>query len=147
MAPGSRQLANEAWEALLTAHTTLMKEFAAAGIWGELSMREYDVLYTLSKCPGPIRHSELNRHLLLSQPALSRMIDRLEERGLVERGPDPSDGRGSLLGLTNAGRTAQRRVGRRHGADVARAMTAHLDDDELHQLRRLCRKMIGEPAS
>ena len=42
-------------------------------------MKEYDVLYTLSKCSNPIRLSELNRHVLLSQPALSRMVDRLVE--------------------------------------------------------------------
>ena len=47
------QLANDAWEALLTAHAPAMKQFAAADIWDDVSMREYDVLYTLSKCPGP----------------------------------------------------------------------------------------------
>lgn len=56
MAPNRRRLANEAWESLLTAHTTLMKEFADRNIWNTVSMREYDVLYTLSKCPEPIRH-------------------------------------------------------------------------------------------
>ena len=47
------QLANDAWEALLTAHAVLMKQFAAEDIWDDVSMREYDVLYTLSKGPGP----------------------------------------------------------------------------------------------
>jgi len=87
-------LANDAWEALLTAHATLMKQFAAEDIWADVSMREYDVLYTLSKCPEPLRLSELNRHVLLSQPALSRLVDRLAERGLVERHADPADGPG-----------------------------------------------------
>ena len=64
----NRHPANDAWEALLSAHAALMKEFAAEDIWGDLSMREYDVLYTLSKCPEPVRIGELNRHVLLSQP-------------------------------------------------------------------------------
>ena len=51
----SRVRANDAWEALLAAHAALMKQFAAEGIWAELSMREYDVLYTLAKCPAPAR--------------------------------------------------------------------------------------------
>ena len=68
-APATRYLANDAWEALLSAHAVLMKEFAAEDIWGEVSMREYDVLYALSKCRGSLRLSELNRHVLLSQPA------------------------------------------------------------------------------
>ena len=98
--PGSRHLGNDAWEALLSAHATLMKQFAAEDIWGDISMREYDVLYTLSKCREPVRLSELNRHVLLSQPALSRLVDRLADRGLVQRRPDPADRRGVLLSLT-----------------------------------------------
>jgi len=50
--PGQGAPANDAWEALLSAHAALMKQFAAEDIWAELSMREYDVLYPLSKCPG-----------------------------------------------------------------------------------------------
>ena len=83
----------------------MMSKFAAEDIWQDVSMREYDVLYTLSKCPAPKRLSELNRHVLLSQPALSRMVDRLVERGLVERLADPADGRGVRLALTAAGGT------------------------------------------
>ena len=67
-------------------------------------MREYDVLYTLSKCPEPVRLGELNRHVLLSQPALSRMVDRLADRGLDRSAQaDPADGRGVRLSLTDAG--------------------------------------------
>ena len=93
-------LANDAWEALLSAHAVLMKQFAAEDIWADVSMREYDVLYTLSKCPEPVRLSELNRHVLLSQPALSRLVDRLADRGLVAvLGPDHAGVGGRLAGL------------------------------------------------
>lgn len=134
-------IANDAWEALLAAHASLMKQFAARDIWQDLSMREYDVLYTLSKCPGPQRMSELNRHVLLSQPALSRLVDRLADRGLVRREPDPADGRGVLLSLTDAGRALQRQIGRRHARDVAHAMTAELTPAELRQFAEICRKL------
>jgi DNA-binding MarR family transcriptional regulator len=134
-------LANDAWEALLTAHASLIKGFAAEDVWEDLSMREYDVLYTLAKCPAPIRLSELNRHVLLSQPAVSRMVDRLADRGLVRREADPADGRGVRLSLTDAGRTLQRRIGRRHARDVARAMTAKLSPAELCQLEEICVKL------
>jgi DNA-binding MarR family transcriptional regulator len=133
--------ASDAWEALLTAHAVLMKRFAAEDIWENVSLREYDVLYTLSKCPEPVRQGELHRHVLLSQPALSRMVDRLVARGLVERRADLADGRGVRLSLTPAGRHWQRRIGGRHALGVTRAMTAALDADELSQLERLCRKL------
>jgi DNA-binding MarR family transcriptional regulator len=144
--PGQRHLANDAWEALLSAHAVLMKQFAAEDIWAEASMREYDVLYTLSKCPEPIRLSELNRYVLLSQPALSRLVDRLAERGLIDRRPDPADGRGVLLSLSGDGRAVQRRIGRRHARDVAQALTAELDPAELRDLETICLKLAGQPA-
>jgi DNA-binding MarR family transcriptional regulator len=143
---GRDVLANDAWEALLSAHAVLMKQFAAEDIWGEISMREYDVLYTLSKCFEPLRISELNRHVLLSQPALSRLVDRLAERGLVARQADPADGRGVRLALTGAGRELQRQVGRRHARSVARALTGALDRDELRQLETVCLKLTERPA-
>jgi DNA-binding MarR family transcriptional regulator len=137
------RLANDSWESLLTAHAALMKRFAAEPIWDEVSMREYDVLYTLSKHEGPIRLFELGRGVLLSQPALSRLVERLAERGLVERTPDPEDGRGLRLDLTAAGRAAQRLVGGRHAVDVARAVADVLTDEEMRQLESIGRKLAG----
>ena len=137
-------LANDAWEALLSAHGVLMKQFAAEDVWEGASMREYDVLYTLSKCADPINLRELNRHVLLSQPALSRLLDRLAERGLVERCSDPADGRGVRLSLTEAGRAVQRQIGRQHARGVARALTAELDPAELRALQTICLKLAHQ---
>jgi DNA-binding MarR family transcriptional regulator len=141
MAPGAGHPANDAWEAIMSAHASLLRQFAAQDVWEDLSMREYDVLYTLSKCAEPIRLSELNRHVLLSQPALSRLVDRLAGRGLVSRGADPSDGRGVGLSLTDEGLAVQRRIGRRHARSVAGAMRAGLTPAELRQLAELCARL------
>lgn len=145
--PSHATLANHAWEALLQAHAVLMKEFAAEDIWTEVSMREYDVLYTLSKARGPIRLGELHRQVLLSQPALSRMVDRLVSRALVLRTPDPGDGRGRLLSLTEAGRAQQRQVGRRHARSVAAAMTRSLSGEQLSALEQLCGHLVQHRAA
>jgi len=145
--PTQTHRANDAWEALLSAHAVLMKRFAAEDIWMDVSMREYGVLYTLSKGPEPVRLCDLNRHVLLSQPALSRLMDRLAERGLVERRPDPADGRSVLLSLTEAGRAVQRQIGRQHARGVARAMTAGLDSAELRQLEAICLKLAAPTAA
>ncbi|HEX6198054.1 MAG TPA: MarR family transcriptional regulator [Jiangellaceae bacterium] len=143
---GERVLANSAWEALLSAHAVLMKEFAAEDVWQDVSMREYDVLYTLSKRDEPLPMSELYRHVLLSQPALSRMVQRLLDRELVERCDDPDDRRRARLSLTAAGREMQRRIGQRHARSVARAVIAELSVDEIHQLETIGRKLAGRSA-
>jgi DNA-binding MarR family transcriptional regulator len=145
--PGSRHVANDAWEALLSAHATLMKQFAAEDIWQDLSMREYDVLYTLSKCREPVRLSELHRHVLLSQPALSRLVHRLAGRGMIECQSDPADGRGVRVSLTDDGRALQRQIGRRHARGVARALAAGLSPGELRQLETICLKLARPPAA
>jgi DNA-binding MarR family transcriptional regulator len=134
---------NDAWEAMLSAHAALMKQFAAQDIWSDASMREYDVLYTLSKCAEPARITELNRHVLLSQPALSRLVDRLVCRGLVSRCADPADGRSVRLSLTETGRAVQHRIGGAHARDVARAVTAALTPTEIRDLETLCSKLAA----
>ncbi len=129
--------ANEAWEALLGAHTTLMRRFMADDMWCEVSLHEYDVLYTLSKCPKAQRLGELGRHLMLSQPGLSRLVERLVERGLLARQPDPADARATLLSLTEEGSAVQRRVGRAHARSVADAMAARLTPAQMSTLAAL----------
>ena len=143
---GRTRLANDAWEATLAAHATLMRRFAAQDVWGDVSMREYDVLYTLSKCDAPQRLADLGRHVLLSQPGLSRLVERLVERGLVARCADPSDARAAHLSLTQAGRELQRRIGRAHGASVAATLTAALTDEELVLLERLSHTLAAAPS-
>jgi len=138
-----RHPANDAWEALMSAHASLIRRFSAEEGWEEISMKEYDVLYTLSKCPEPIRLTDLNRHVLLSQPALSRMVERLADQGLLDRVTDAGDRRGVRLSLTADGRSVQRRIGRRHGRSVAREMLNDLTVTELRQLEELCRKLAN----
>ena len=126
--------ANEAWEALMGAHATLMRRFEAESMWCEVSLHEYDVLYTLSKCPNPQRLGELGRHVMLSQPGLSRLVERLVERGLIAKGPDPVDARATLLALTDEGRSVQRRVGRAHALSVAEALSSRLSPTQMSEL-------------
>ncbi len=135
---------NQAWESLMTAHSVLMRRFAEEPVWRKqgLTMREYDVLYTLSKCDEPARMGELQQGVLLSQPALSRLVDRLEARGLVERVHDQADGRAVLVDLTETGAELQRTVGRSHARSVEHAMRT-LTLDEQRQLQELTTKLAG----
>ena len=141
--------ANEAWESLLGAYATLMKRFEAESMWCEVSLHEYDVLYTLSKYPTAQRLGELGRHVLLSQPGLSRLVERLVERGLVAKGPDPADARAALLSLTDEGQEVQRRVGRAHARSVADAMSSRLTTTQMSTLAGLASLLAAteSPAS
>ena len=137
------RLANEAWESVMSAHSALMHAFAAEHMWSEISMREYDVLYTLSKHDAPMRMCDVQSGVLLSQPALSRMVDRLVTRGLIAREPDPNDGRAVLLSLTAEGAHLQQQVGRAHAKSVARQLGSALSAEEMQDLRSLAGKLAG----
>jgi DNA-binding MarR family transcriptional regulator len=139
------KIANEAWEALFRAQATIARELAAGDVWGELSPRDYGVLYALSSAPSGLRITELGNDVLLTQPGMSRLVARLETAGLVERVDDPEDGRACRIRLTHAGARAQRQVGARHGLDVAETMTRTLSSEQLMQLRDLCRALTAAP--
>ena len=140
---GRTRIANEAWEALFRAQMTIAGEFEAADVWGPLAPRDYGVLYALSTAPGPLRITELCEDVLLSQPGMSRLIARLEGKGLIERVDDPADARASRVRMTAEGVRVQRQVGAAHGLHVARAMTRGLGREQLVELRDLCRTLIG----
>jgi len=100
------------------------------------------VLFNLSRQDGHrLRIRDLNRHLLLTQPSVSRMVDRLAAKGLVRKESDPGDGRGTIVCLTEAGFDLFRRVAVVHAASIRDRVGSALDPDELEQLTELCRKL------
>src|ERR1700730_5888942 len=137
------RIANEAWESLFRAQATIARELTAGDVWGDLVPHEYGVLYALSTAPNGLRITELGEDVLLTQPGMSRMIARLEARGLVERADDPHDARACRIRLTPAGVGAQRQVGAAHGRHVAAAMTRTLNREQLVRLRDLCRALTA----
>jgi DNA-binding MarR family transcriptional regulator len=140
---GQIRVANETWEALFRAQATVGRELTAADVWGELSPREYGVLYALSAAPQGLRITDLSNDVLLTQPGMSRLIARLGAAGLVERLDDPDDGRACRIRLTESGRRAQQQVGRRHARHVAEVMSRALSSEQLVQLRGLCRALTA----
>ena len=77
------------------------------------------MLHTLSRL-GPCRLSDLVRTEQIKQPALTSAVAKLERDGLIERRPDPRDGRASMLSLTADGQSV---VSRRHADRVERLRT------------------------
>jgi DNA-binding MarR family transcriptional regulator len=146
MAVSNMRIANEAWEALFRAQATIGRELVEGDVWGALVPREYGVLYALSAAPEGLRITGLLDDVLLTQPGMSRLIARLEARGLVERADDPDDRRACRVRLTEAGARTQREIGRAHARHVAEAMTRDLRRGQLVQLRDLCRALVSHDA-
>jgi DNA-binding MarR family transcriptional regulator len=143
------RLAIEAWESLLRAQATISRDLTAALADTDVQPREYGVLYALSGAPTGLRMSELNDDALLTQTGMSRLIARLEGRGLVEREDDPEDKRACRIRLTAAGSTAQRVAGAAHARHVTEVMSRNLDAAALRTLRDLSRDLIApsDPAA
>ncbi|MCW4467189.1 MarR family transcriptional regulator [Glutamicibacter sp. MNS18] len=141
-APAAAKNTIEAWEALFRAQVSVMRHLTAMPEFNRLSLREYDVLFNLRNCPdGKSRLVDLNKHLLISQPSLSRMVARLEERGLVSRITDPSDQRAMILSLTDKGLGVQRDIGREHVRHLHALLGTALTEEEFDQLQFLCSKL------
>ncbi len=133
-----------AWEALFRAQVSVFRQLNAEFPGEELSFNEYDVLFNLTRCPGrQTRIRDLNKYLLLTQPSVSRLVDRLASRGLVSKEPDPGDGRGTLVRLTDEGFDLFRRVAVIHADSIHRRVGGALSDAELATLTRLSDKLRG----
>ena len=138
----SAKTVTDAWEAVFRAQVAVMRKIVAMPEFCDLTVREYDVLFNLRICPGGrSRLVDLNQHLLISQPSLSRMITRLEVRGLIAREPDPEDQRATLLSLTSQGRKVQQQIAKEHVAHLRQLLGHALSEDEFHQLQHLSTKL------
>lgn len=141
------RLAAETWESLFRSQVAVMRRLQSGPAFKALPVKEYDVLFTLSRCPsGQLRLNEINDKVLLSQSSLSRLVDRLEKRGLVERTIAPDDGRGVLLSLTEAGSELQKAIGREHVRDIANLVAPALTAEEQQELLRLTEKLRASVA-
>ncbi len=137
----NRSVSVTAWEALFRAQVAVLRQLHVEFPTGELSLNEYDVLFNLSLQPDhTTRLRDLNRHLLLTQPSISRLVDRLVSRSLVRKDPDPDDGRGTLVCLTPEGYALFRRVAVHHVESIHRQLGV-LDESELETLALLSDKL------
>jgi len=137
-----KSLAVDAWESLFRAQVSVLRQLNAEFPSAELSFNEYDVLFNLARQPERrLRIRDLNRHLLLTQPSVSRLVDRLVQRELVTKESDPGDGRGTIVQLTDEGYALFRRVAVVHAESIRNRVGGILDANELRQLTVLTEKL------
>lgn len=141
----SKRAVVDAWEALFRAQVSILRDISAEFPTDQLTLVEYDVLFNLSKLPDrAARPRDLAPLLLVNQPSLSRLLDRLVERGLATKTPDPADGRGTIVRLTDAGYELFRRVAVGHSDSIMHRFGDRLDGDELARLVEYCDRLRGD---
>jgi DNA-binding MarR family transcriptional regulator len=107
----------------------------------------HDVLATLRRSGPPyrLRPTEFTSTLMLTSSGTTKRLDRLEQAGLITRGPDPEDRRGTLITLTAAGRALIDAVTEAHMENERRLLSA-LTEAEQRRLADLLRKLqLGLP--
>lgn len=138
-----------AWRTFLRAHATVLRRLEAELMAEhDLPLASYDVLVQLSEATDRrLRMTELADRVLLSRSGLTRLADRLEREGLIERKACPNDARGTLAVLTPAGLARLRAAWPTHLRGVAQHVTGRLSAAELVQLSSLLGKLLDEPES
>ncbi|AUY54743.1 MarR family winged helix-turn-helix transcriptional regulator [Streptomyces sp. CB01881] len=92
---------------------------------------------------GPCSAADLGREVGLDRTTVTRRADRLERAGLVERRPDPADGRATLLALTDDGRTVIAATRQRLATGIEHALAAWPEADA-RDFARLLRRFVDE---
>ena len=109
----------------------------AAGI----PQRWYDVLVHLEESPDGIAMTELADQILYSKSGFTRLIDRMEEAGLVSRVRPPNDRRSILVAITDKGAETMEDARRHHRDGIERHFSRHLTDTDTKALTRALEKI------
>ena len=133
-----------AWRGMLRVHTALVKELdAELAAAHDLPLSSYEVLITLEIAPGRKRRmAELADSVLLSRSGMTRLVDRLEDNGLLARDTCTDDGRGCFAVLTDKGAEVLAEARPTHLEGVRERFLMHFTDDELNQLASFWERVL-----
>ena len=106
-----------------------------------LPLRWYDVLVQLEDSPHGIPMSELAGRILHSKSGFTRLVDRMEQAGLVRRVRPEHDRRSILIVLTDKGTDTMQHARRYHRDGIERHFSQHLTDTEIKTLTRALEKV------
>jgi DNA-binding MarR family transcriptional regulator len=106
-----------------------------------LPLRWYDVLVHLEETPGGLRMNELAERILYSKSGFTRVVDRMEESGLVRRVRHENDRRSILVVPTDQGRATMERARGRHRDGIEQHFSRHLTDADVESLTRALEKV------
>ncbi len=132
-----------AWTRLLRAQRcTLVSVERALKDEGFPPLEWYDVLLELER-GGPLRPRDLQSRLLLAQSNLSRLLDRMEAAGAVERLSCKEDARGQLVRLTASGKALRTKMWTVYARAIQQVIGARLHGQEAATLADLLGRLSG----
>jgi DNA-binding MarR family transcriptional regulator len=134
-----------AWQALLHTHHDVMRRLDAE-LREEhgLSMSAYDVLLRLARAPDhSLRMSDLAERVMVSPSGLTRTVDRLVSKGLVERDRFDGDARVMFARLTDQGRQVLRRAAKTHLRGIRHHFTGRLSETQLRNVASALEAITG----
>lgn len=139
--PARAALAGDALVAMMVAAGALVRDLDATCQQHDLTHDQYNVLRILRGVyPAGHPRGEISARLISRAPDVTRMLDRLVKKGLVERGWDPTNRRLSIATITAKGLALLSEVDQSIGREHAR-YTATMSEDDLSALRRICQQM------
>jgi DNA-binding MarR family transcriptional regulator len=108
-----------------------------------ISLLEYQALFRLQIASGhPLHMSEIASQLINSPSGMTRIADRLEKGGLIERATPQDNRRVVLIELTDRGREVLAEADRAFREALQESFSSHLSESELAEMRRLMRKLL-----
>jgi DNA-binding MarR family transcriptional regulator len=123
----------------------LSRSFAQLLKAEDLSAAQYNVLRILRGCPEGLTCSEVGNRMITRDPDITRLLDRMEKRGLISRGRHDKDRRVVLTRITQGGLDLLARLDQ-PVRDTHRQLLGHLGAERLQLLRELLQACRGEPA-
>ena len=106
-----------------------------------IPQRWYDALVHLEETPDGLRMNELADRILYSKSGFTRVVDRMEEAGLLRRVRPEDDRRSILVVLTDQGRDTLERARRHHRHSIEEHFSRHLADTDVKGLTRALEKV------
>jgi DNA-binding MarR family transcriptional regulator len=108
-----------------------------------LSLAEHEVLVRLAEADaGRLRMLDLTNLVLLSKSGVTRLVDRMEREGLVERQACETDRRVVYAAITSKGRRILREATPAFLEGIDRYFASHLSEADVQALRRVLRKLL-----
>jgi DNA-binding MarR family transcriptional regulator len=137
-----------AWSGFIRAHASIVRELdAEMQATHGLPLSSFDVLVQLSLAPeGRMQMFELAEAVHISRSGLTRLVDRLEREGLLERIRGERDPRQVFASITERGLERLAETTPAHLAGVRERFLDRLSQDQLEQLAEIWRRLLGSGA-